>query len=118
MNIVQKIGNILPITDISLEINKFAFMEIANPEQKHSNIDFQHGVLYGTGGLKNAVRVQKQDLCLLCGEQSIEHFHHIVPRSKCGSNTIGNIVGLCKKCHILVHTSQEAAGTLEKRSKG
>jgi hypothetical protein len=118
LNLVQMVGSILPITDIALEINKFAFMELANPEQKHSNIDFQHGALYGTGGLKNAVRVQQQGLCLLCGEQSIEHFHHIVPRSKRGSNTIGNIVGLCKKCHTLVHTSKEAADALGKNKQG
>ena len=118
LNLVQKVGKILPITDVALEINKFAFMELANPEKKHSDIDFQHGALYGTGGLKNAVRIQQQDLCLLCGERSIEHFHHIVPRSKCGSNTIGNIAGLCKKCHILVHTSQEAADLLAQKKRG
>lgn len=118
MNLVQKVGKILPVTDIVLEINKFTFMELANPEQKHSNIDFQHGALYGTGGLKNAVRLQQQDLCLLCGEQNIEHFHHIVPRSKRGSNTIGNIVGLCKKCHTLVHTSQKVADILAKKKHG
>ena len=68
--------------------------------------------------VKNAVRVQQQSLCLLCGEQNIEHFHHIVPRSRRSSNTIGNIAGLCKKCHALVHTSQEAADLLAKKKQG
>ena len=93
-------------------------MELADPEKKHFEIDFQHGALYGTGGLKNAVRMQQKGLCLLCGEQNIEHFHHIVPRSKRGSNTIGNIAGLCKKCHTMVHASQEAADLLAKKKQG
>ena len=118
LNLVQKTGKILPVTDVVLEINQFAFMELADPERKHFDIDFQHGALYGTGGLKNAVRVQQKDLCLLCGKQNIEHFHHIVPRSRRGSNTIGNIAGLCKKCHTLVHTSQEAADLLVKKKQG
>jgi len=118
LNLVRKIGKILPVTDVVLEINQFAFMELSDPEQKHFDIDFQHGALYGAGGLKNAVRIQQQDLCLLCREQSIEHFHHIVPCSKRGSNTIGNIAGLCKKCHVLVHTSQEAADLLVKKKQG
>ena len=118
LNLIQKVEKILPITDVVLEINRFAFMELSDPEQKHFDIDFQHGALYGTGGLKNAVRMQQNDLCLLCGEQSIEHFHHIVPRSKHGSNTIGNIAGLCKKCHALVHTSQEAADLLAQKKQG
>lgn len=118
LNLVQNVGKILPVTDIVLEINKFAFMELVNPEQKHSDINFQHGALHETDGLKNAVRVQQQDLCLLCEEQNIEHFHHIIPRSKRGSNTIWNIAGLCKKCHTLVHTSQEAANLLAKKKQG
>ena len=118
LNLVQKVGKILPVTDVVLEINQFAFMELADSEKKHCDIDFQRGALYGTGGLKNAVRLQQQDLCLLCGEQNIEHFHHIVPRSRRGSNMIGNIVGLCKRCHALVHTSQEAADLLTKRKQG
>lgn len=118
LNLIQKVGKILPVTDVVLEINRFAFMELANPEQKHFDIDFQHGALYSTGGLKNAVRVQQQGLCLLCGKQGIEHFHHIVPRSRRGSNTISNIAGLCKKCHTLVHTSQEAADLLATKKQG
>ena len=118
LNLVQKVSNILPITDVVLEVNQFAFMELTDPEKKHFDIDFQHGALYDTGGLKNAVRMQQQDLCLLCGKQNIEHFHHIVPRSRRGSNTIGNIAGLCKKCHTLVHTSQEAADLLAKKKQG
>ena len=118
INLLRKIAKILPVTDVVIEINKFAFMELADPKKSHTGIDFRHGTLYGTGGLKDAIREQQEGLCLLCGEHSIEHFHHIVPRSKRGSNTIGNIAGLCKECHDLVHKSQEAKDLLEKKKQG
>lgn len=35
--------------------------------------------------------------------EKVEHYHHIVPRSMNGSNTIGNIAGLCMECHDKVH---------------
>lgn len=42
-----------------------------------------------------------------------EHDHHLVPRSKGGSDTIANMAGLCEHCHTLVHTDQTAAEKLE-----
>ena len=118
VNLIRKICKILPVTDVALEINRFAFMELADPEKDHFNIDFQHGALYGTGGLKNAVREQQSNVCLLCGKSEIEHFHHIVPRSRRGSNTVANIAGLCRKCHELVHRSQDAADRLKEKKQG
>lgn len=117
-NLVRKVCKILPVTDVSLEINRFAFMELADPEHRPHGADFQRGVLYGTGGLKDAVREQQSGLCLLCGKREIEHFHHIVPRSRRGSNTIANIAGLCRQCHDLVHKSQEAADRLQEKKQG
>ena len=31
--------------------------------------------------------------------------HHIIPRSKCGSNLKENLIMLCERCHFLVHNS-------------
>lgn len=118
LNLVRKISKILPVTDIVMEINKFAFMQLDCPGVKKADIDFRHGPLSGTNGVKNAVFIQQEGKCLLCGERGIEHYHHIVPRSKRGSNTIGNIAGLCRECHDLVHKSQEAADKLSARKEG
>lgn len=40
--------------------------------------------------------------CLFC-KKPIDHYHHVVPKSENGSNTIANIVGLCAEHHNLVH---------------
>ena len=51
--------------------------------------------------------------CLCCGRKRIDHYHHIVPRSKGGSDRRYNKAGFCNDCHDGVHLgklSLEAEG--------
>ena len=112
INLFVRLAKILPVTDVAIELNKFAFMQLDNPEMKKREIDFCHGPLYGTGGLEATVKEQQNGKCLLCGKEPISHYHHIVLRSRRGSNTIANIAGLCPKCHEWVHKDMDAAERL------
>lgn len=118
LNLLGKIQKILPVTDVAAELNRFAFMQLDHPGVRKCDIDFSHGVLYGTDGLHAAIREQQQGRCLLCGDREIEHFHHIIPQSRHGSNTIANLSGLCEKCHELVHKNASAAEKLKERKSG
>lgn len=104
INIVKKIQKFLPITDVVLEVNRFAFMAMENPHIQRWQ--YQRGPLYGKGSVKDAVYAAQDGHCLFC-ERNIDHYHHIVPRSKNGSEALGNRVGLCKEHHRLVHTEEE-----------
>lgn len=115
VNVVKKIQKFLPVTDVALEVNRFAFALMEDPET--SGIDFQNGPLKGYEDVNAAVYDQQHGRCLLCGND-IEHFHHIVPRSQGGSNTIKNIAGLCECCHRRVHTNPDAKARLEKLKAG
>ena len=115
VNLVKKIMRLLPIKRIVLEVNQFAFMALDNP--KIEKWMYQCGPLYGTSGVKDAVSKQQNNHCLFCAN-GIEHYHHIVPRSKRGSDTIQNIAGLCKEHHILVHQEQEWADKLKEKKEG
>ena len=100
INLVKKIQKLLPISDVVLEVNKFAFMRLDNPDiQKWQ---YKQGPLYQKGNLENAVSEMQEHHCLFC-EKLIDHYHHVVPQSENGSNTIANIVGLCAEHHNLVH---------------
>ena len=112
INLFMRLAKILPVTDVAVELNKFTFMQLDNPEMKKREIDFCHGPLYETGGLEAAVKEQQDGKCLLCGKEPIGHYHHIVLRSRRGSNTIANIAGLCPKCHEWVHKDTDAAERL------
>ena len=115
VNLVHLMQKYLPITDAGLEINRFAFMQLEDPSI--SGMDFQNGPLKGFDDLHAAVRELQNGKCLLC-KKEIEQFHHIVPRSRHGSNTIGNIAGLCHKCHEKVHKDEKAEKRLKKKKKG
>ena len=115
INMVRKIQKILPITDVAIEVNRFAFMLIENPDA--TGLDFQNGPLKGFVDVKAGVNAMQQNTCLMCGRE-IEVYHHIVPRYKGGSDTLENLVGLCRKCHDRVHTDTEFAADLAKAKQG
>ena len=113
LNLVEKVCRILPVSGIALEANRFAFLELEAGGHLESGVDYQCGPLYGYRSIREALEELQDGRCLLCGERAIEHDHHLVLRSKGGSNTLANMAGLCEKCHTLVHTNQEAAEKLE-----
>lgn len=115
INLIKKIEKYLPITDVAIEVNRFAFMQMGNPNI--SGLDFQNGPLKGFDDVKTAIREQQHGKCLMC-KNDIEHFHHIIPRSKGGSNTIQNQAGLCKKCHAKVHTDAEFQAKFKDKKDG
>ena len=115
VNLVKKIQKFLPISDVVLEVNKFAFMQLDNPNiQKWQ---YQQGPLYQKVNLEEAVSEMQEHHCLFC-KKKIDHYHHVVPQHKNGSNTIDNIVGLCTKHHDLVHKETAWQEKLAKKKTG
>lgn len=117
LRLLELVGKILPVSDVVVELNKFSFLELDNPGVKKWDLDYQHGPLHGHDGVNDAVSIQQGGICLLCGAP-IDRYHHIVPLSKGGSNTIGNIAGLCLECHKKVHNDQEAFQEMEEKKAG
>lgn len=115
LNVIKKISRYLPVTNIAIEVNRFAFMQMENPDI--SGVDFQNGPLKGFNDVKAAIHEQQHGKCLMC-KNDIKHFHHIVPRSKGGSNTIQNQAGLCKRCHAKVHTDAGFQAKLKDKKEG
>lgn len=115
INIIRKISKYLPITDIAVEVNRFAFMQMENPET--SGVDFQNGPLKGFNDVKAAIGEQQNGKCLMC-KNEISDFHHIVPRSKGGSDNIQNQAGLCPKCHKKAHTDENFKQRLTDKKAG
>ena len=104
VNAVRTVAKYLPISKITIELNKFAMMRLEDPSV--SGKDFQNGPLKGyAGDIKRAVSDLQDGKCLLCGE-AIKAYHHVRTRSRNGSDTIGNLVGLCCDCHKAVHTDE------------
>ena len=115
INVVNKVRTFLPVTDVVLEVNKFAFMALNNPNiQKWM---YRQGPLKGYDGVEDAVSAQQDGHCLFC-KKPIDHYHHVVPQSKRGSDTISNIVGLCAEHHDLVHKQTKWEEKLKTKKHG
>ena len=50
--------------------------------------------------VKNAVWQRDQGKCVQCGATSYLEFDHIIPFSKGGANTVGNVQLLCRNCNL------------------
>lgn len=116
LNLVCRIQKFLPVTDVALEVNRFAFMQLEDPSI--SGIDFQNGTLKGFADKEAAAYEQQQGKCLLCETKDIEQYHHIVPLARNGSDTLANLAGLCCSCHGKVHKEKEAAEALQEKKQG
>lgn len=101
--LIELICSILPVEEWSVEINKFAFMKLA--DGSCVGTDFQNGKLKGYPSIQTYVTDKQDGKCAVCGKP-IEHIHHIVPRHLGGSNTVENLVGLCAECHQKVHSGE------------
>ena len=115
-NLLKLLAKILPVTDVVLERNIFDFVRMQQAGNK--NVKYNNGPMKGFNTLKDALNAYQHGKCLLCGQGSVDHAHHIVPRSKGGSDTLANMAGLCEACHTAVHTSQNAAERLKRIKEG
>lgn len=116
-NTVTLISKILPVAEVSAEINRFAFMKLDDPAI--CGTAYQRGPMHGFSSVREAIETIQGGRCLLCGKP-IRDLHHIVPRSHSGMNTAENLAGLCEECHEDVHKEADAArrlGTLKKGTK-
>ena len=100
-NVTKLLQEFLPITNIIIENTLF-----------HSKKFKKKSYLY------DYINNQQRNKCLLCGKNHIEEYHHIVPQSKNGSNTVSNIAGLCKDCHSLVHKDDNYSTELQSLKAG
>ncbi|MDY5522197.1 MAG: RRXRR domain-containing protein [Agathobacter sp.] len=116
INVVDKVSKILPISEVAIEINRFDFARLENPNIR--NWDYQRGKLFGFNNVREAVAYQQHGQCLLCGKKKIQQYHHIVPRSKGGSESLDNYAGLCTKCHDRVHKDTDAKNALLSKKQG
>ena len=104
LNLYYLVSRFVPVSRSGLELNKFDFVRIENPGVR--NWEYQKGALFGKDSLHNAVKESQKGHCLLCSKP-IYDYHHVIERSKGGSDTIDNMVGLCIKHHDMVHKNEE-----------
>lgn len=94
---VNKLQDIIPLTDISYENCKFDTQLIDN--QNIKGIEYQQGTLHGYE-IREYLLEKFNRKCIYCGKKNIPlEIEHIIPKSRGGSNKIDNLGISCHKCN-------------------
>lgn len=103
---IKFVSSILPITCIIVETAAFDPHALKNPGVLKNKWLYQKGVNYGFANTKAYVLHRDNHTCQHCKGKSKDsrlHVHHIVFRSKNGSDDEQNLITLCKTCHGKLH---------------
>ena len=105
---------ILPIKCTILETGKFDTQLMEKPWLQEHKWAYQRGVNYGYANAREHALVRDNYTCQCCGKNNCRvEAHHIIFRSKNGSNDLENYITLCEDCHKAVHL-----GEIELKLKG
>lgn len=115
INFVKKVQKLLPIQQVVIEYNKFDFHLMLDPMV--GGIMYQRGKLLNFDSAEAYIFAEQQGKCLLCGAD-IKETHHIVPRSKGGSESYKNKVGLCHNCHASNHMDPLIEAQIKRIKRG
>ena len=101
VKLIQMVADLIPIDEIVFEVNKFAFMKLE--DSTCIGYDFQHGRLCGYKDMYDYIDNRQGHTCCLCGNNPIDHYHHLVKTSDGGSDLPENVIGVCIHCHEMIH---------------
>lgn len=90
---------LVPNPILSIEVGKFNIAKIINPNINRK--EYQHGETYGYYDVRYYVFDRDSYTCQVCkkGKEKILQTHHIIFRSKGGSNRPNNLITVCTDCH-------------------
>jgi len=98
LRLVQKIKDILPISNVVIEVANFDTQKMQNPEI--SGIEYQQGELQGYM-VREYLLEKWGRKCAYCGKKDIPlEIEHIIPKSRGGTNRVSNLTLSCNKCNL------------------
>lgn len=98
-NWIDKFCSLLPNTKLNIEVGKFDVQKMMNPEIEGTK--YQQGETYGYYDNRYYVFDRDNYTCQVCNKSKdkILHTHHIIYKSKGGSNKVSNLITICTECH-------------------
>lgn len=113
---IEFIKSILPISSLVLEVGEFDIQLLQDTSLAYRKWGYQKGELYQQENFKQAARARDNYRCQCCGKKDRRlEVHHLLPRSKGGSDKLANLITLCSDCHHLAHSSEEQLLAFQKR---
>ena len=106
LKLVRKVHQILPITQIIVEVAAFDIQKIKNPDIQGA--EYQQGEQLGFWNVREYVLFRDSHKCQHCKGKSkdvILNVHHIESR-KTGGDAPNNLITLCETCHSKYHNGE------------
>ena len=98
INWINRYLNALPKLSLHIEIGKFDMAKMINPNI--SGKEYQQGSLYNWNNVKYYVLARDNYTCQVCHKKHKKlNVHHIIYRSKGGSDRPSNLITVCEDCH-------------------
>lgn len=95
---IDKFCSLVPNPKLRIEVGKFDTAKMINPEIQ--GVDYQHGQTYGYYDIRYFVFARDEYTCQVCKKKNkILHTHHIIYRSKGGTDRADNLITVCTDCH-------------------
>lgn len=105
LRLIIKIKQVLPVTNLTVEIAKFDIQKIEEPQITKQGRS--EGDMYEYQNMRSFLMVREKGLCQLCKKEFTQgnpsHIHHCKERKNQGSNRAKNLVLIHKKCHETLH---------------
>ena len=115
---IEFCNKILPISKIVLEVSQFDTHLMKNPaliSEKLKHWGYQKGFDYSFSSRREAVLNRDNYICQVCGKKhTLLEVHHIIWRSRGGSDDEDNLITLCHDCHSKIH---EGLLTVDKKPR-
>jgi len=103
--VIEKLKDFLPISKTIVELGNFDIQKLENPDIEGTG--YQQGDLYGYQNIKEYVLAREKSRCQLCSKLYRKSdpwkLHHIIPRSKGGTDRPKNRALLHVSCHDKLH---------------
>lgn len=97
-NWIDKFCSLLPNPTLLIEVGKFDVQKMMNPDIQGK--EYQQGDTFDYYNTRYYVFARDNYTCQVCKKKNkILQTHHIIYRSKGGSNKAGNLITVCIDCH-------------------
>lgn len=103
--------NLLPSPKLCIEVGKFDVQKMMNPDIE--GVEYQQGETYGYYDVRYYVFARDNYTCQVCKKKGkILQTHHIVYKSKGGTDRPSNLITVCTDCHT--HKNHQEGGIFYK----
>jgi len=95
---IDKFCSLVPNPKLSIEVGKFDVAKMINPDI--AGEDYQNGSTKGYYDVRYFVFARDNYTCQVCKKKNkILHTHHIVYKSRGGTDRADNLITVCSDCH-------------------